>query len=216
MPLSLIIFDCDGVLLESVDAKTQAFRQVAEQFGPEARDRLVLFHTLHGGVSRYEKFRWLYREVLGREITQQEMNTLAAQFVQCAFNNVINAPFVPGALDVLKTWKGRIPMYVCSGTPQSELVSIFRKRGLEDYFEGIRGAPPAKAVMLGEILHKTGVDPAKAVMVGDATTDREAAEINGTMFYGRGRNFAGSPYAWGEDLTRLNAWLMHQSGLNPI
>ena len=40
MALSLIVFDCDGVILESVDAKTKAFGQVAEPLGAEARDRL--------------------------------------------------------------------------------------------------------------------------------------------------------------------------------
>ena len=73
MALSLIVFDCDGVILESVDAKTKAFAQVAEPLGAEARDRLVLYHTLHGGVSRREKFAWLYREVFHREITHEEM-----------------------------------------------------------------------------------------------------------------------------------------------
>ena len=63
MALSLIVFDCDGVILESVDAKTKAFGQVAEPLGAEARDRLLLYHTLHGGVSRREKFAWLYRSV---------------------------------------------------------------------------------------------------------------------------------------------------------
>ena len=50
MALSLIVFDCDGVILESVDAKTKAFGQVAEPLGAEARDRLLLYHTLHGGA----------------------------------------------------------------------------------------------------------------------------------------------------------------------
>lgn len=213
MALSLIVFDCDGVLLESVDAKTKAFGMVAEPFGAEARDRLVLFHTLHGGVSRYEKFKWLYKEVLGREITQPEMDELASRFVHYALDNVINAPFVPGALDVLKTWKGKVPMYVCSGTPQSELVSIFRARNLDGYFDGLRGTPPAKAIILKEILQEAGVDPAEAVMIGDASTDREAAEINGTLFYGRGKTFEGSPYPWGEDLTGLNDWLRQQAAL---
>ena len=33
MALSLIVFDCDGVILESVDAKTKGFGQVAEPLG---------------------------------------------------------------------------------------------------------------------------------------------------------------------------------------
>ena len=45
MALSLIVFDCDGVILESVDAKTKAFGQAAEPLGAEARDRLLLYHA---------------------------------------------------------------------------------------------------------------------------------------------------------------------------
>ena len=211
MALSLIVFDCDGVILESVDAKTKAFGQVGALFGEEARDRLTLYHALHGGVSRYEKFRWLYREYLGREITQEEMDRLVGYFVKFALDNVLNAPFVPGALEVIRKWHGRVPMFVCSGTPESELRAIFQKRGLEGYFDGLRGAPPAKHIMLGEILRATGVDPAEAVMVGDSTTDSEAAELNGTLFYGRGPFFVGGSYPAGEDLSGLDTWLEAQA-----
>ena len=38
MALSLIVFDCDGVLLESVDVKTRAFARIGEEYGAEARD----------------------------------------------------------------------------------------------------------------------------------------------------------------------------------
>ncbi|MEG2005689.1 MAG: HAD hydrolase-like protein, partial [Bilophila sp.] len=201
------VFDCDGVILESVDAKTEAFAQVAEPYGEEARDRLVLFHRLHGGVSRREKFDWLFREVLGRQITPEEMETLCARFVTFALDNVLNAPLVPGILDVLDRWKGRVPLYVCSGTPQAELVTILTQRKLAPYFTGISGTPPAKAEQLKAIVRKEGVDPADAVMVGDASTDRLAAEAAGTRFYGRGAAFTASGYPWGEDLTALNAWL---------
>lgn len=115
MALSLIVFDCDGVILESVDAKTKAFGQVAEPLGAEARDRLLLYHTLHGGVSRREKFAWLYREVFHREITPEEMEDCCARFVSYALDNVLNAPLVPGVMDVLERWHGRVPMYVWIG-----------------------------------------------------------------------------------------------------
>lgn len=214
MALSLLVFDCDGVILESVDAKTDAFAQVAEVYGEEARDRLTLFHRMHGGVSRREKFDWLFREVLGREITPDEMEQLCARFVTYALDNVLNAPLVPGILDVLDRWKGRVPMYVCSGTPQDELVTILERRNLAHYFTGISGTPPAKAELLKAIVRKAGVDPADAVMVGDASTDRLAAEAAETRFYGRGREFDGSGYPWGEDLTGLNPWLENMDTLS--
>ena len=176
MALSLIVFDCDGVILESVDAKTKAFGQVAEPLGAEARDRLLLYHTLHGGVSRRKKFAWLYREVFHREITPEEMEDCCARFVSYALDNVLNAPLVPGVMDVLERWHGRVPMYVCSGTPQEELQSVLEQRGLARYFTGICGTPPAKAELLKGIVRKERIDPADAVMVGDATTDSDAAE----------------------------------------
>ena len=160
MALSLIVFDCDGVILESVDAKTKAFGQVAEPLGAEARDRLLLYHTLHGGVSRREKFAWLYREVFHREITPEEMEDCCARFVSYALDNVLNAPLVPGVMDVLERWHGRVPMYVCSGTPQEELQSVLEQRGLARYFTGICGTPPAKAELLKGIVRKDRIDPA--------------------------------------------------------
>lgn len=207
MAAALLVFDCDGVILESVDAKTLAFAQTAERYGPEARDRLALFHHLNGGVSRQEKFAWLFREVLGREITPEEMTELCAAFVRHALDNVLNAPLVPGILDTLERWKGRVPMYVCSGTPTGELRTILEKRKLAGYFAGIYGTPPAKAERLAMIVREAGADPAETVMVGDAGTDMRAAEQVGALFYGRGKDFAGSGHAWGEDLTGLAAWL---------
>ena len=47
-PLDLVIFDCDGVILESVDVKTQAFGLAVAEHGPEAVDRLLEYHLENG------------------------------------------------------------------------------------------------------------------------------------------------------------------------
>lgn len=205
--LSLIVFDFDGVIAESVAAKTNAFHKLAEPFGPEAQDRLALYHHLHGGVSRYEKIKWLYRECAGRECTEEELKQNGQRFSDLALHEVLTAPLVPGALDVLEHWHGRVPLYICSGTPQEEMELIAEKRGLAKYFTGVRGTPPAKEMMLDEVVKAARVDPADVVMVGDAPTDLAAAEYVGTRFYGRGEFFADSPHPHHVDLTMLNNWL---------
>ena len=138
------------------------------------------------------------------------VNQLAAQYVQ--LDNVLNAPLVPGVMDVLERWHGRVPMYVCSGTPQEELQSVLEQRGLARYFTGICGTPPAKAELLKGIVRKERIDPADAVMVGDATTDSDAAEAAETLFYGRGPFFENTAYPHGSDLTGLNRWLEELAG----
>jgi phosphoglycolate phosphatase-like HAD superfamily hydrolase len=209
MELACIIFDCDGVILESVSVKTRAFARLAEPFGAEAVDRLVMYHKVHGGVSRYKKFEWLYREVLGREISREELASLGRRFADIAFEEVCRCELVPGIADVLERWRGRTPMYVCSGAPHEELNVIMRQRGLQRYFAGIYGSPPTKAELLRDIIRLAGVDPASAVMVGDSVTDLDAAEAVGTRFYGRGGELKGGGFPWGEDLTALNTWLEH-------
>jgi len=207
MALSCLVFDCDGVILESVPVKTRAFVRVAEPFGAEAVDSLVMFHKMHGGVSRYTKFEWLFREVLGREITQEELADLGRRYADIAFEEVCRCDMVPGVVSVLTRWHGRVPMYVCSGAPHEELRVILERRGLRQYFTGIYGSPPAKTALLRDIILRAGVDPATAVMVGDSVTDLDAAEAVGTLFYGRGEELQGGNFPWGADLTGLNQWL---------
>jgi HAD superfamily hydrolase (TIGR01549 family) len=205
--LSCIVFDCDGVILESVPVKTRAFARIAEPYGSEAVDRLIMYHKAHGGVSRYRKFEWLHREVLGREITQEELERLGRKYAEIAFEEVCRCDLVPGIEDVLMRWKGRVPMYVCSGAPHEELNVILQRRGLHQYFAGVYGSPPAKTQLLRGILKEAGVDPATVVMVGDSVTDLNAAESVGTRFYGRGDELRGGSFPWGEDLAGLNEWL---------
>ena len=207
MPLTCLVFDCDGVILESVPVKTRAFARMVEDYGDEARDRLLMYHKVHGGVSRYKKFAWFFREVLGREITPTESEAWGQRYAELAFEEVCRCALVPGIQEVLDTWKGRLPLYVCSGAPHEELNTILRGRGLDGYFTGIYGSPPAKAEVLARIVRDARVDPADTLMVGDAPTDWQAAEAVGTRFYGRGPEVKGGNWPWEEDLLGLNRWL---------
>lgn len=207
MALSCIIFDCDGIIMESVDAKNTALARICNELDPAFTKLFTAYVELHGGMSRVEKFAWLIREMYGREITPEESRALCAKVPEYSLQAVLDSPLVPGFLDVAKRWRGRVPMYVASGTPHYELVEVLHKRGLDRYFTGICGTPPAKAALLINILREAGADPKHTVMVGDSKTDEDAALIAGTLFYGRGPFFADGRHPWGDDLTGLNEFL---------
>ncbi|MDL2207493.1 HAD family hydrolase [Desulfovibrio sp. OttesenSCG-928-F20] len=207
MMLALLVFDCDGVILESLDVKTKAFYRIGLDFSQEAADQLVMFHRLHGGVSRYEKFAWLYERFMGRAITDEEKKTLNERFVSIALDEITHCALVPGVQEVLDAWKGRVPMFVASGAPEDELRFVLERRGLASYFDDIRGYPPQKTPLLEAIVKRSGLPPEQCVMVGDSFTDMRAAESVGTLFYGRGDDFKDSPWPWHYDLTLLNDYL---------
>ena len=54
------VFDCDGVVLDSNQIKTQAFYNATQSYGHEFADQLVNYHLKNGGVSRYEKFEYFF------------------------------------------------------------------------------------------------------------------------------------------------------------
>jgi len=142
MSLACIVFDCDGVILDSVPTKTRAFARLAEPYGAEARDRFVMYHMTHGGVSRYRKFAWFFSEILGREITPQESEEWGKRFASYSLEEVKRCPLIPGVEKALTDWEGKLPMCVCSRrncVPFSTCASFRTSSGL---FLGLRLPKP--------------------------------------------------------------------------
>ncbi len=211
MPITCLVLDCDGVILESMNIKTQAMAMLAAPYGHEAVDRLVLYHTLHGGVNRRQKFIWFFEEVLEEEYTEEILQQWNARFEDMTVEAVKTCALVPGIEEVLQKWHGKLPIYVCSGASHDELNMILQYRGLGPYFTGIYGAPPAKAKLLQDIVNKAKVLPEEVLMVGDAFTDLHAAEEVGTLFYGRGKTFEGGKWPYAEDMTLLHEYLVQHA-----
>lgn len=205
VPFRMIVFDCDGVLLESVDVKTRAFAALFAEHGPEVSREAVRYHLANGGVSRYAKFAYLYERCLERRITDEEMAELDRRFSELVLTGVLESPTVPGAVEFLAAYHTRVPLFVASGTPEHELRHILDQRGLSRYFHAVYGSPRSKRNILGDLLAKQAVPPGQCLMVGDASTDLEAALANGMAFLGRGPVDPNRP--WLPDLTGMAAYL---------
>jgi phosphoglycolate phosphatase-like HAD superfamily hydrolase len=193
----IIILDFDGVILESVSVKTEAFRRLFS-FAPEHVDEITRFHLENGGMSRYDKFRYIYRNILRENLSNKKFGRLSEQFALLVKDAVIRIPFVSGAEAFLRQFYRKAPLYIVSATPQEELEEIVRKRGLSKYFSGIFGSPVPKTEHLTAIVTNIGADPKSVVFIGDAMNDCKAAEKAGVRFIGRippdnANPFAGCP-----------------------
>jgi phosphoglycolate phosphatase-like HAD superfamily hydrolase len=182
--INAIILDFDGVILESVEVKTAAFRKLFS-FVPQHIDEIVQFHIDNGGMSRFDKFRYIYENILNEELTQSKFDELSHNFSEIVFEQVIKTPFVPGAQEFLEKYHMTIPLHVVSATPEEELQQIVKSRGLSHYFRKVFGAPRKKSECIREILEFSGVSPDSMIFVGDAKNDFEAARVTGVRFLGR-------------------------------
>lgn len=181
-----IIFDFDGVVVESGKIKTQAFAELYRPYGDAIVEAVVAYHTQNGGMSRYRKFRHFQEHLLNQPpLTEAEEKALDLRFSELVVEAVIAAEAVPGAVDLIRQQSARIPLFVASGTPETELKSIVERRGLARYFTDVRGAPAVKKTLIADILATHALKPESVLMIGDAMADLEGAEANGTAFLGR-------------------------------
>lgn len=183
--INTIFFDFDGVIVESVDIKTQAFAKLFQHEGHEIVSKVVDYHTHNTGVSRYDKFKYFYREFLKRPLSEEEFEQLCNRFASIVVDEVINSPYVPGAIEFLKRYAGTYKYFIVSATPHAEIEIITRKRGIADLFKGIFGSPAKKSDIVKKILIEENIRAAHAAYVGDAMSDYRAAAENGLYFIAR-------------------------------
>lgn len=182
--LQAVIFDFDGVILESADIKTEAFVELFSDY-PEHQPAVLQYHLDNLGISRYIKFEWIYRELLQRPYGKAEQADLGRAFSAIVMDKILRCPAVPGALETLEALYGRLPLFIASGTPQEELEHILERRGLAGYFTEAWGTPRGKAEILGDIVTRYGWPPARVLMVGDGLSDYRAAVAVGLPFWAR-------------------------------
>jgi HAD superfamily hydrolase (TIGR01549 family) len=182
--LQAVIFDFDGIIVESTEIKSEAFRALFADHATHVEE-IVALHQRHGGVDRLTKIEMIYRDILHEPLDIARKELLARRFEQLVEERVIECPMVKGAAPLLAVLNGRVPMAITSGTPEAELNRIVRRRGLASFFAIVRGSPPGKSELVKEILARECWAPERVLMLGDALTDYEAARDNGLMFIGR-------------------------------
>lgn len=180
-----VFFDFDGVILDSVNVKTLAFGEMFRKYGEDIAQRAMDYHLKHGGVSRFEKFKYYYENLLNLPINDKIIDALSEEFTQIAFQGVMNSPFIEGALETLEFLQDQnVPCYVISGTPHDEINKIVEQKGLSKFFKGIYGSPRQKWEIAGEIIEEKGYSPKDCLFIGDAMSDYECAKKLGLEFLG--------------------------------
>ena len=185
MDWEAVIFDFDGVIADTIFVKSRAFRSLFSRFGRDIEERAHDYYLSTGGISRYEKLKYLYKTFFNKTLSEEELKNLGNAFSRAVVGKVVAAREMPGARDTLANLNEKgIPAFLSSGTPHEELRSIIHKRGIAHYFKEIHGSPPGKTEITQDILFRYGFSPEKCLFVGDAMADYHAAQENNMQFLG--------------------------------
>lgn len=136
-----LVFDCDGVLLDSNKVKTQAFYQAALPYGEIAAQALADYHVANGGVSRYKKFSYFLEHIVTKHIEGVTLENLLDRYAEFVRSGLLSCDVAIG-LQELRDNTPNTRWLVVSGGDQAELREIFTQRKLDGLFDGgIFGSP---------------------------------------------------------------------------
>lgn len=180
--IKAIIFDFDGVIADSNNVKTDAFVQLFMAYPENIRELIRKFHLQNGGMSRFDKFRYIYKNILKEKLPEEKFDKLCRDFNAIVIDGVISAPIFDGVLEFLRKNQGIYEMYIVSGTPQLEIKEIVQKRNLGAYFLGIYGSPASKKEIIDGIILGKGYKREEVIFLGDSINDYEGAIGAGVNF----------------------------------
>ncbi len=176
-----LIFDCDGVVLDSNKIKTEAFRLAALPYGTEAAEALVAYHVSNGGISRYKKFKYFLDEIVHRDQKGPDLETLLANYAAAVREGLMRCAIADGLHELHNAYPDQRWLIV-SGGDQAELRDIFAARGLDSLFKGgVFGSPQTKDEILSREIGSGNI-VAPALFLGDSIYDWRAASAQSLDF----------------------------------
>ncbi len=179
-----IVFDCDGVILNSNKIKTRAFRVASSPFGYEASRSLENYHLRNGGVSRYAKFDYFLENIVSinskknKELYLKKMLKIYSEETE---KGLLDSEITYG-LHSLRTKTKDSSWSIVSGGDQDQLRSIFAKKEIIHLFNGgIFGSPNTKNEILKRELGRGSIK-LPALFLGDTELDHRVSISNGLDF----------------------------------
>jgi len=165
------IFDFDGIIKESVEAKTKSYINLFSEY-KFALPLIKEHHQKNGGISRYEKIP-LYLEFCKLSSTKSLVELYLKRFRENVYKLVIDSNWVPGILEFIKEIEDKQKIYIVSATPEDEIRMISNKIKLNVPISNIFGSPSSKIKNINKFFKKEF--KRDYIFFGDSFSDSIAA-----------------------------------------
>ena len=168
----LVVFDCDGTLVDSQDAICRSMETAFAAAGLPAPDRAAV------------------RRIVGLSLPQALVELAPkASFRAARSQGTLEQPLYPGVEALLRRLHSRgLVLGVATGMSDRGLAACLARHGVNDLFTTLQTADrhPSKPhpAMLEAALFESGAAPGEAVMVGDTVFDMEMARTAGVRAVG--------------------------------
>lgn len=179
---TLVIFDWDGTLYDSLSAIVEAFQRSCRDLGLNTPDAAKIRHTI--GLSVPDSIRYFLPG-----IDDHNLNLLVDHYRRNYLALVESIPLYNGVEEALTYLNHRgVLLAVATGKSRAGLERAFRHTGLGPLFQASRCSdecpPKPDPRMIREILDELECGRDRTLMIGDTTHDAIMARRAGIPFLG--------------------------------
>jgi HAD superfamily hydrolase (TIGR01509 family) len=178
--IEAVVFDLDGVLVDTEELWDEARRQVADERGGRWREdaqRAMM------GMSSREWSRYMH-ETIGVPDSPEQINEAVVQHLEDLYRERL--PLIPGALEAVRRLAARWPLAIASSSNRPIIDLFLELTGTAEVFratvsseEGERGKPAPDVYL--EAARRLGVDPTRCAAVEDSENGIRSAAAAGMM-----------------------------------
>ena len=183
--VKVILFDFDGVIIDSMRVRDEGFKHIFSQHPPELLKKLISYHQQNGGMSRFHKIRYFYEKLLKQPISTQKIERYADEFSLIMRQELVKQKYlIRDTVEFIKQYYQNYKMHIVSGSEVRELRYLCRQLDISRYFVSIHGSPTPKAKLVERVVSEYEYKLKEIVLVGDSINDLDAARQNNISFIG--------------------------------
>ncbi len=180
-----ILWDFDGVILDSMEVREEGFRAVLASFPASQIDKLLSFHRKNGGLSRYVKFEYFLEKIIGGTKNEEQVQQWAEEFSAIMRVSLKSKDrLIEEVVNFIKKNKKLYHMHIVSGSDGDELRFLCDELEISEYFESIHGSPTPKTELVRKLMDERDYKPQETCLIGDSINDFEASSSNNIQFFG--------------------------------
>ncbi len=180
-----ILFDFDGVLIDSMLIRSEGFRDIFDEYDKVDVDALLEYHNINGGLSRYHKIRYFFENILKQSISESDIQKFSNSFSEIMRERLVdNRLIINDSICFIKNNYQRMFFHIVSGSDERELRYLCDKLKISHYFRSIHGSPTYKDILVKDLLKTFGYNLSETIMIGDSVNDYTASKVNGVDFFG--------------------------------
>jgi len=181
----IMVFDFDGVIIDSAEVKVDEYRNLFSQFtkNEATLNKIINIYRNSAGIPRETTLKKVFKKVLDKAISNQEVENLSLDYSKKIFQRLETILPLKGFLEYIAIHK-EINKHIISGAPNSDVSYLIKKLNLTKYFKSIKGGPLNKKNEITNIRNLAQVKAQDIVYFGDQKNDCIAAKSAGVDFIG--------------------------------